>query len=98
MSGCGPAFTYAFAKAIASGATANGISQDKAEQYAAQTILGAAKMLLTYGNPDALIKAVCSPGGTTLAGMKALEEGEFEKIAASAVEAAYKRTLELQKN
>lgn len=98
LSGCGPAFTYAFAKAIANGAVACGIPQEKADKYAAQTVLGAAKMLLTYGDPDALIKAVCSPGGTTLAGMKALNDGEFEKIAASAVTAAYERTLELKKS
>lgn len=97
LSGCGPAFTYAFAKAIAKGAVECGIPQEKADTYAAQTILGAAKMLLTFGDPDALIKAVCSPGGTTLAGMKALNDLEFEKVASSAVTAAYERTLELKK-
>jgi pyrroline-5-carboxylate reductase len=97
LSGCGPAFAYAFARALAKGAEEFGIPQDKANIYAAQTLLGAGEMLLAYKDPDALIKAVCSPGGTTLAGMKALEDGEFEKIATSAVEAAYARTLELKK-
>ena len=97
LSGCGPAFAYAFARALAKGAEEFGIPQDKANIYAAQTLLGAGEMLLAYKDPDALIKAVCSPGGTTLAGMKALEDGKFEKIATSAVEAAYARTLELKK-
>lgn len=97
LSGCGPAFTYAFAKALAKGAVECGIPQEKADKYAAQTILGAAQMLLAFGDPDPLIKAVCSPGGTTLAGMKALNDGEFERIASASVTAAYKRTLELKK-
>lgn len=97
LTGCGPAFVYAFAKALADGAAECGISKDKAALYAAQTLLGAAKMLLEYGNPDDLIRAVCSPGGTTIAGMRALEEADFYKATASAVLAAYKRTLELKK-
>lgn len=97
LSGCGPAFVYAFAEALIDGAMQIGVPQDKAELYTAQTLLGAAKMLQEYGNPADLRKAVCSPNGTTLAGINALNEADFHKIAGSAVTAAYKRTLELKK-
>ncbi len=97
LSGCGPAFVYAFAEALAGGAVECGVPRDKAATYAAQTLLGAAKMLLAYGHPDELINAVCSPGGTTIAGMHALEENGLENAAKSAVHAAYNRTLELKK-
>ena len=97
LSGCGPAFVYAFAEALADGAVECGVPRDKAATYAAQTLLGAAKMLLTYGHPADLKDAVCSPGGTTIAGMHALEKGGFRNAAMDAVGAAYKRTLELKK-
>ena len=97
LSGCGPAFVYAFAEALIDGAMQIGVPQEKAELYTAQTLLGAAKMLQAYGNPADLRKAVCSPGGTTLAGIHALSEADFHKIAGGAVTSAYKRTLELKK-
>lgn len=97
LSGCGPAFVYAFAEALADGAVECGVPRDKATTYAAQTILGAAKMLLEYGHPADLKDAVCSPGGTTIAGMHALEKAGFRSAAMDAVFAAYKRTLELKK-
>lgn len=97
LSGCGPAFVYAFAEALADGAVECGVPRDKAAAYAAQTILGAAKMLLEFGHPADLKDAVCSPGGTTIAGMHALEKAGFRSAAMDAVFAAYKRTLELKK-
>ena len=97
LSGCGPAFVYAFAEALIDGAVNCGVPQDKAELYTAQTLLGAAKMLQTYGDPAALRKAVCSPNGTTLAGIHALNEADFHEIAGNAVKSSYKRTLELKK-
>lgn len=97
LSGCGPAFVYAFAEALADGAVECGVPRDKAAIYTAQTLLGAAKMLLTYGHPADLKDAVCSPGGTTIAGMHALEKAGFRNAAMDAVSAAYKRTLELKK-
>jgi pyrroline-5-carboxylate reductase len=54
-------------------------------------------MLLTYKDAESLKRAVCSPGGTTLAGIKALEDNNFHDVAKSAVLSAYKRTLELKK-
>lgn len=97
LSGCGPAFVYAFAEALADGAAECGVPKEKAAAWTAQTLLGAANMLLAFGDPVALRKAVCSPNGTTLAGVAALEEKGFYDAAKSAVLAAYKRTLELKK-
>ena len=97
ISGCGPAFVYLFAEALADGAVECGVPRDKAALYAAQTLLGASEMLLRYGNPSKLKDAVCSPGGTTIAGVHALEAGGMRNAAMDAVTAAYKRTLELKK-
>lgn len=97
LSGCGPAFVYAFAEALADGGVECGVPRDKAALYAAQTLLGAAKMLLEFGHPGDLKDAVCSPGGTTIAGVHALEKAGMRSAAMDAVEAAYKRTLELKK-
>lgn len=97
LSGCGPAFVYAFAEALADGAVECGLPREKANLYAAQTLLGSAKMLLEFGQPAQLKDAVCSPGGTTIAGIHALEKAGFRNAAMDAVTAAYKRTLELKK-
>ncbi|MBQ9728128.1 MAG: pyrroline-5-carboxylate reductase [Clostridia bacterium] len=97
LSGCGPAYVYSFAEALANGAVECGVEKEKADLYAAQTLLGAAKMLLAFGNPSDLIAAVCSPGGTTIAGMQALEKAGFKNATLAAVHAAYQRTLELKK-
>ncbi|MBR2906684.1 MAG: pyrroline-5-carboxylate reductase [Clostridia bacterium] len=97
LSGCGPAFVYLFAEALADGAVECGVPRDKAAIYAAQTLLGAAEMLLEYGHPGDLKDAVCSPGGTTIAGVHALERGGMRNAAMDAVLSAYKRTLELKK-
>ena len=97
LSGCGPAYVYAFAEALADGAVECGVPRDKAALYAAQTLLGAAKMLLEFGHPADLKDAVCSPGGTTIAGVHALENGGFRGATMDAVMEAYKRTLELKK-
>ena len=97
LSGCGPAFVYAFAEALADGGVECGVPRDKAALYAAQTLLGAAQMLLEFGHPADLKDAVCSPGGTTIAGIHALEDAGFRGAAMSAVTAAYQRTLELKK-
>ncbi len=98
LSGCGPAFVYLFAEALADGAVSCGIARDKANFYAAQTLVGAAKLLLQSGkHPGALKDAVCSPGGTTIAGVHALEEGAFRASAMNAVIAAYEKTLKIKK-
>ncbi len=98
LSGCGPAFVYLFAEALADGAVECGLMRDKANLYAAQTLYGAAKLLLESGkHPGELKDAVCSPGGTTIAGVHALEEGSFRAASMDAVTAAYEKTLKLKK-
>ena len=98
ISGCGPAFVYMFIEALADGGVQCGLSRDAAQKYAAATLMGAAKLVLDSGkHPGALKDAVCSPGGSTIAGVHALEEGAFRATAADAVMAAYERTLELGK-
>ena len=97
LSGCGPAFVYAFAEALADGGVECGVPRDKAAIYAAQTLKGAAEMLLAFGHPADLKDAVCSPGGTTIAGIHALENAGFRGAVMSAVTAAFERTLELKK-
>lgn len=98
VSGCGPAFACLFMEALADGGVACGLPRDKAMQYAAQTLLGTAALALETGKHPAQMKdAVCSPGGSTIAGVRALEQGGFRAAAMNAVEEAYYRTKELGK-
>lgn len=95
ISGCGPAFAFLFAEALADGGVECGLPRDKAALYAAQMLLGSAKLLLNGGHPGVLKDAVCSPGGTTIAGVHALESGAFRANVMNAVTAAYEKTLAL---
>ena len=97
VSGCGPAFCFMFAKALADGGAINGLDSDNAIKFAAQTMKGAAEMLLRGGDADTLVKAVCSPGGSTIEGVKVLEERGLHNAVASAITASYNRTKELGK-
>ncbi len=99
VSGCGPAFMYTFASAVAKGGVECGLSQKQSIEFAAATMLGAAKMLLenTDKTPEELTDAVCSKGGSTIEGVNVLRNSEFEKIVADCIKAAYKRNIELGK-
>ena len=83
-------------EAMADGAVAAGLPRQKAMLYAAQTVLGAAEMLLQSGkHPGELKDAVCSPGGSTICGVHALEEGAFRATVMNAVLDAYEKTKSL---
>ena len=98
LSGCGPAFVYIFTEALAEGAVKCGLPRDKALLYAKQTVFGSAAMMLgSDKHPERLKDEVCSPGGTTIEGVLALEKGAFRATAASAVTAAFEKTAKLKK-
>ena len=98
ISGSGPAYMYVFLEALADGAVACGIPRAKAYEYAAMTIVGSAEMYLkTKTHPGALKDAVCSPGGSTIAGLRALESRAFRAAAMDCVIATYNRNKELGK-
>ena len=98
ISGCGGAFACLFLEALADGGVVCGLPRDKAQRYAAQMLLGAATLAQESGDHPGVMKdAICSPGGTTIAGVRALEERGFRAAAMNAVIAAYERTLELKK-
>ena len=99
VSGCGPAFAYMFIEALADGGVKCGLPREKAQKFAAEMLLGAAKLCLESGkHPGELKDAVCSPGGSTIAGVAALEDGAFRASVIDAVESAYIRTKELSGN
>ena len=96
LSASGPAFAYIFIEALADAGVRAGLPRDKALRYAARTVLGAAAMVEETGqHPAALKDAVCSPGGTTIAGVAALEDRGFRAAAMAAVDAAWRRAKEL---
>ncbi len=96
LSGCGPAFVCLFAEALADGAVSCGLPREKALRYAALTLSGTGALLSREGaHPGPLKDAVCSPGGSTIAGVAALEDHAFRAAAIAAVRAAFDRTKKM---
>lgn len=98
LSGSGPAYLYLMLEALADGAVACGMPRAKAMQYAAKTMEGAAKYFLESGkHPGELKDAVCSPAGSTIAGIRVLEKNGFRSAAMECVYAAFLKNKELGK-
>jgi len=98
INGCGPAFVYQFIEALADGGVRYGVPRAMAYELAAQTLIGAAKMVLETGeHPGKLKDAVCSPGGTTIEGIYALEKGGMRAAVMDALGATVEKTLKLSK-
>jgi len=98
LSGSGPAYIYSVIEALTAGGVANGLTDDVALQLATQTVIGAARMVQQTGEPPAVLRdRVCSPGGTTIAAVKVLEERGLRSILIDAVTAATSRSKELGK-
>ena len=98
INGSSPAFIYLFAKGFIDYASSVGISAETAEELFAQSLIGSAKMITDSGNTiDELIKMVSSPGGTTLAGLDRLYEGNLTEVVKNCCESCTKRAYELSK-
>jgi pyrroline-5-carboxylate reductase len=98
LSGSGPAYGFVILEALADGGVKNGLPRADALQLACQTLIGAAHMVLETGmHPGALKDMVASPGGTTIAGLAALEKNGLRHALIEAVTAASTRAIELSK-
>ena len=96
VSGCGPAYVDLFIEALADGGVAAGLSRAVALELAEQTVLGSARLLIETGqHPAAMKDAVCSPGGSTIEGVRSLEGAGFRSAVIEAVISAWLRNREL---
>lgn len=97
-SGSSTAYAFMFIEAIADGAVRAGMPRDKAYKFAAQGVLGAAKMVLeTDKHPGELKDMVCSPGGTTIEAVKVLEEENFRGAVLKAIDSCINKSIEMSK-
>jgi pyrroline-5-carboxylate reductase len=98
LAGSGPAFVYVIIEALSDAGVRIGLPRTTAAAMAAQTVRGAAEMVIATGEHPAVLKdRVASPGGTTIAGLQALESGGIRAVLMAAVEAATRRSVELGK-
>lgn len=98
VSGSSPAYIYMFIEALADGAVLEGMPRDQAYKFAAQALIGSAKMVLETGmHPGYLKDMVCSPGGATIEAVKVLEERGFRSAVIEAVIAAAEKSKEMSK-
>lgn len=96
LSGSSPAYVFEFIEAMADAAVLDGMPRAQAYHFAAQTVLGSAKMVLETGrHPGELKDMVCSPAGTTIAGVAALEKGGFRGTVIDAVHACTEKALNM---
>ncbi len=96
LSGSGPAFVFLFIESLADGAVLNGMSREAAYEFAAQTLMGASRIILESGmHPGELKDIVASPAGTTIAGIHVMERRAFRSIVMDAVDAAARRSREI---
>ncbi|MGD9949555.1 MAG: pyrroline-5-carboxylate reductase [Desulfobulbus sp.] len=96
LSGSGPGYVFTFIEAMIDGGVLAGLPRPVAEKLVLQTVYGSAKLALETGEHPAVLKGkVTSPGGTTIAGIQALEEGSLRGVVMAAVEAATQRSREL---
>ena len=94
ITGCGPAYAAMFIEALADGAVACGLPRQQAIDYAALMVSGTAKLILESGeHPDVLKDRVCSPGGSTIQGVRSLEKDAFRSAVMNAVIAAYEKVF-----
>ncbi|SHF16966.1 pyrroline-5-carboxylate reductase [Clostridium fallax] len=98
VSGSSPAYVFLFIEAMADAAVLDGMPRDKAYRFAAQAVLGSAKMVLETGiHPGALKDMVCSPGGTTIEAVATLEEEGFRNAVIKAMRSCTKKSQEMSK-
>ena len=96
-SGCSPAYVYMFIEALADGCVKNGLPRQAAYKMVSQAVLGSAKMVLETGkHPGELKDMVCSPGGTTIEGLAALEESGFRGAIIKACDANFEKNKKLK--